>query len=187
MNLSSTEKEILLTAARESIKSLFEKAALPKIDINSYPNLKLNAGAFVTLKINEELRGCIGYITAEEPLINTVTEVAKHAAVEDPRFPSLSRDELDQVSIEISVLSPLMKIKDYSEIKIGEHGLLVEEGLRRGLLLPQVATENNFNVDQFLKSICLKAGLPPDFWKTKMLNLKVFTAQVFSEERSKNE
>ena len=183
MNLSSTEKEILLTAARESIKSLFEKADLPKIDINLYPNLKLHAGAFVTLKINEELRGCIGYITAEEPLINTVIEVAKHAAVEDPRFPSLTRGELDLVSIEISVLSPLKKINDYNEIIIGEHGLLVEEGHKRGLLLPQVAAENNFNVDQFLNSICLKAGLPPDFWKTKLLNLKVFTALVFNEEK----
>ena len=184
MELSPKEKDLLISAARESIKSLFEKAIIPQIDYSVYPNLMLKAGAFVTLKIKNELRGCIGFISSEQPLFETVCEVAKHAANQDPRFPALTKREFNLVDIEISVLSPLRKISDYSEIKIGEHGLLVEEGFNRGLLLPQVATENNYSVEQFLSSICIKAGLSPDTWKKKKLNLKVFTAVVFDEERS---
>ncbi|NWF90865.1 MAG: AmmeMemoRadiSam system protein A [Ignavibacteriaceae bacterium] len=184
MELSSKEKEILLIAARESIKSLFSKTNPPKIDYNSHPNLKLNAGAFVTLKIRNELRGCIGFITSEQPLYETVCEVAKHAAAEDPRFAPLTKEELGLILIEISVLSPMKKISNYDEIKIGEHGLLVEEGYHRGLLLPQVATENNYSLEQFLTSICLKAGLAPNLWKKKKLNLQVFSALVFNERDS---
>jgi AmmeMemoRadiSam system protein A len=185
MELSSKEKKILLTAARESIRSLFAKADIPVVDYTTYPNLKLKAGAFVTLKINNELRGCIGFITSEQPLFDTICEVAKHAAVQDPRFTPLTPQEFNSVQIEISVLSPMKKISDYTEIKIGEHGLLVEEGYHRGLLLPQVATENDYSVEQFLTSICMKAGLSPNLWQRKKLNLKVFTALVFNEERSK--
>ncbi len=185
MELSSQEKEILLTTARESIRSLFGKADIPTIDYKAHPNLKLKAGAFVTLKIKDELRGCIGYITSDQPLFETICEVAKHAAIQDPRFPPLTAKEFNSIDIEISVLSPMKKISDYSEIIIGEHGLLVEEGYNRGLLLPQVASENNFTVEQFLKSICLKAGLSSDHWQKKKLNLKVFTALVFHEEKSK--
>ena len=187
MELSLKEKEILLSAAKESIKSLFGKADIPTVDYKVYPNLKLKAGAFVTLKIKNELRGCIGYITSEQPLFETICEVAKHAAIQDPRFPPLTQKEFNSIDIEISVLSPMKKISDYSEIKIGEHGLLVEEGHNRGLLLPQVATENNFTVNQFLTSICMKAGLSSDLWQRKKLNLKVFTALIFHEERSKKD
>jgi len=188
MELSSKDKEILLLAARESISSLFNKTKIPVVDYKLYPNLKLNAGAFVTLKIRNDLRGCIGFITSEQPLFETVCEVAKHSAVEDPRFPPLSQRELNSIDIEISVLSPLKKISGYDEIEIGTHGLLVEEGFKRGLLLPQVAIENNYTVQQFLSSICMKAALAPDLWKRKKLNLKVFTAIIFCEERSvKNE
>ncbi len=185
MELSHKEKEILLTAARESIISLFSKVDVPTVDFKAFPNLKLKAGAFVTLKIKNDLRGCIGYITSDQPLFDTICEVAKHAAIQDPRFPPLTQKEFNAIDIEISVLSPMNKISDYSEIKIGEHGLLVEEGHNRGLLLPQVATENNFTVDQFLRSICMKAGLSSDLWQRKKLNLKVFTALIFHEEGSK--
>lgn len=185
MVLSSKEKEILLSAARESIRSIFGKADISVTDYKSCPNLKLEAGAFVTLKIKDELRGCIGFITSDQPLFDTICEVAKHAAVQDPRFPPLTPQEFNSIEIEISVLSPMKKISDYSEIKIGQHGLLVEEGYHRGLLLPQVATENDYSVQQFLTSICMKAGLSPDLWKRKQINLKVFTALVFNEERSK--
>src|SRR3990167_4753096 len=187
MELSSKERGILLLAARESIRTLFGNAEIPAVDYKVYPNLKLNAGAFVTLKIKNELRGCIGFITSEQPLFETVCEVAKHAAIQDPRFPPLTQREFNLIDIEISVLSPLKKISDYGDIKIGEHGLLVEEGYHRGLLLPQVATENNYSVQQFLTSICMKAGLSPDLWQRKKLNLKVFTAIIFKEERSEND
>lgn len=185
MELSSKEKEILLSAARESIKSQFGKVDIPSVDYKLHPHLKLKAGAFVTIKIKDELRGCIGFITSEQPLLETVCEVAKHAAIQDPRFPPLTKNEFNLIDIEISVLSPMKKISEYNEIKIGEHGLLVEEGFNRGLLLPQVATENNYTVQQFLTSICMKAGLSHDLWQKKKLNLKVFTALVFDEERSK--
>ncbi|HAB54776.1 MAG: AMMECR1 domain-containing protein [Ignavibacteria bacterium RIFOXYB2_FULL_35_12] len=187
MELSSKERGILLLAARESIRTLFGNAEIPAVDYKVYPNLKLNAGAFVTLKIKNELRGCIGFITSEQPLFETVCEVAKHAAIQDPRFPPLTKNEFGLINIEISVLSSLKKISDYDKIIIGEHGLLVEEGYHRGLLLPQVATENNYSVQQFLTSICMKAGLSPDLWQRKKLNLKVFTAIIFKEERSEND
>lgn len=183
MELSLKEKEILLLTARESIRSLFGKANIPSVDYNLHPNLKIKAGAFVTLKITNELRGCIGYITSDQPLFETICEVAKHAAAQDPRFPPLTPKEFNSIDIEISVLSPMIKISHYNEIKISEHGLLVEEGYNRGLLLPQVATENNYTVQQFLSSVCMKAGLSPDLWQRKKLNLKVFTALVFNEER----
>jgi len=183
MELSSKEKEILLLTARESIRSLFGKADIPTADFKAFPNLKLKAGAFVTLKIKDELRGCIGFITSDQPLFDTICEVAKHAAVQDPRFPPLTPQEFNSIDIEISVLSPMKKISDYDEIIIGKHGLLVEEGFHRGLLLPQVATENDYSVQQFLTSICMKAGLSPDLWQRKKINLKVFTALVFNEER----
>ena len=183
MELSSKEKEILLLTARESIRSLFGKVDIPTADFKAFPNLKLKAGAFVTLKIKDELRGCIGFITSDQPLFDTICEVAKHAAVQDPRFPPLTPQEFNSIDIEISVLSPMKKISDYDEIIIGKHGLLVEEGLHRGLLLPQVATENDYSVQQFLTSICMKAGLLPDLWQRKQINLKVFTALVFNEER----
>jgi AmmeMemoRadiSam system protein A len=183
MELSSKEKEILLLTARESIRSLFGKVDIPTADFKAFTNLKLKAGAFVTLKIKDELRGCIGFITSDQPLFDTICEVAKHAAVQDPRFPPLTPQEFNSIDIEISVLSPMKKISDYDEIIIGKHGLLVEEGLHRGLLLPQVATENDYSVQQFLTSICMKAGLSPDLWQRKKINLKVFTALVFNEER----
>lgn len=184
MELSTKEKDILLKAARESIRSLFEQAAPPIVDYKLHPGLKIKAGAFVTLKIRNELRGCIGFITSGQPLFETVCEVAKHASMQDPRFPSLTPKEFNIVDLEISVLSPLRKITNYDEIIIGQHGLVVEEGLNRGLLLPQVATENNYSVQQFLSSICMKAGLSPDLWKRKKLDIKVFSALVFSEERN---
>ena len=181
MELSKDEKEILLKAARQSILSAFGEAEKPAIDYKAYPVLKEKRGAFVTLKENEKLRGCIGYIIAIGPLFEIVVESAKAAAFNDPRFNKLSRDELDKVKIEISVLSPFEPIKSYDEIEIGKHGLLLDEG-GRAVLLPQVATENNFTREQFLTALCHKAGLYGDYWKERMLKIKVFSAEVFSEE-----
>jgi len=181
MELSTEEKKILLKAARESILQEFRECDVTKIDYKSFPKLKLELGAFVTLKINGQLRGCIGYIFTDKPLFETVVEAAKHSAFGDPRFPELSREEFDKVKIEISVLSKFEPIKTYEEIEIGKHGLLLEEG-GRAVLLPQVATEQNYNRSQFLTALCHKAGLYGDYWKERMLNIKVFTANVFSGE-----
>ena len=181
MELSSEEKKILLKAARESILEEFSETDVTKVDYKAYPKLKMELGAFVTLHIKNELRGCIGYIIAQKPLFETIVEAAKHSAFGDPRFAELSRDEFDKITIEISVLSQFEPIKSYDEIEIGKHGLLLEEG-GRAVLLPQVATEQNFNCAEFLTALCHKAGLYGDYWKERMLNIKVFTALVFSEE-----
>jgi AmmeMemoRadiSam system protein A len=181
MELSTEEKEILLKAARESILAEFSEGELTKVNYKAYPKLKMELGAFVTLHINNQLRGCIGYIIAQKALFETVVEAAKHSAFGDPRFPQLSRDEVDEVIIEISVLSPFEPIKSYDDIEVGKHGLLLDEG-GRAVLLPQVATEQNFNRAEFLTALCHKAGLYGNYWKERMLNIKVFTALVFSEE-----
>ena len=181
MELTNDEKELLLNSARQSIAAAFEKSSKPEIDYSAYPLLKQITGAFVTLKINHELRGCIGCVIAQIPLFETVCEAAQAAAFQDPRFNPLSADEFDKVQIEISVLSPFEPISSYDEIEIGKHGLLLDEG-GRAVLLPQVASENNFDRAQFLTALCHKAGLYGEYWKERMLKIKVFTAIVFSEK-----
>ena len=181
MELTNDEKKILLKAARQSILSAFGEAEKPEINYTAYPLLKQKMGAFVTIKIDEELRGCIGYIVAIKPLFDTVCETARAAAFNDPRFKELTREEFDKIKIEISVLSLFEPIKSYDEIELGKHGLLMEEG-GRAVLLPQVATENNYTREQFLTALCHKAGLYGEYWKETKLKLKVFTATIFSEK-----
>jgi AmmeMemoRadiSam system protein A len=189
MNFSREEKEILLQAARDSISSLFVEKEIGEPDYLKHPNLKLKAGAFVTLKEFEELRGCIGYVISDLPLFKTVCNAARSAAVQDPRFYPLREDELNKIEIEISVLSPPFKMNNYDDIILGTHGLILEDLGRKGLLLPQVPVEHNMNKEEYLDAICNKAGLPENTWKSKQLNMKLFTASVFSEEemREKNE
>ncbi len=181
MELTYDEKEIILKAARQSILSTFGEAEKPEINYTAYPLLKQKTGAFVTLKIDEELRGCIGYIFAIEPLFDTICESAQAAAFNDPRFKELTREEFDKIKIEISVLSPCEPINSYNEIELGKHGLLLEE-TGRAILLPQVATENNYTREQFLTALCHKAGMYGEYWKERMLDINVFTATVFSEK-----
>ena len=181
MELTNDEKKMLLKAARQSILSAFGEAEKPEINYTAYPLLKQKMGAFVTIKIDEELRGCIGYIVAIKPLFDTVCETARAAAFNDPRFKELTREEFDKIKIEISVLSLFEPIKSYDEIELGKHGLLMEEG-GRAVLLPQVATENNYTREQFLTALCHKAGLYGEYWKETKLKLKVFTATIFSEK-----
>lgn len=181
MNISSEEKNILLKAARKSIGSLFGDKKPEQPDYKKYPLLKEKLGAFVTLTINHQLRGCIGYIIGREPLFDTICSAAIHSAVNDPRFSSLKKSEFDKIHIEISILSEFNPIKSYDEIIIGTHGLYLDEG-GGGLLLPQVATEHKMNREQFLSALCNKAGFYGDFWKERMLRIKVFTAEIFSEQ-----
>ena len=189
MNFSRKEKEILLQAARDSISSLFVDKEVVEPDYQKYPDLKWKAGAFVTLKEFEELRGCIGYVISELPLFKTVCNAARSAAIHDPRFYPLKEDELNKIEIEISVLSPPFKMNNYDDIILGTHGLILEDLGRKGLLLPQVPIEHNMDKEDYLDAICNKAGLPGDSWKSRQLNMKLFTATVFSEEemREKNE
>jgi AmmeMemoRadiSam system protein A len=142
--------------------------------------LKREMGAFVTITEEGNLRGCIGNIRGTEPLLSTVSGMAVAAAVEDPRFPPLTPEEVDRISIEISVLTPLEKIEDPDRIKVGRHGLYLEKGPNRGLLLPQVATDYGWDRYEFLDHTCLKAGLPKGAWR-EGATIYAFSAQVFNE------
>ena len=137
--------------------------------------------AFVTLTRNGALRGCIGSLDAERPLADAIPALALSSANEDPRFPRVGRDEVDDLRIEISVLSPPRDARP-EDVEVGTHGLIVERGWRRGLLLPQVATEHHMNREQFLAATCQKAGLSPNAWKDPETRLQTFTAEVFGEE-----
>jgi AmmeMemoRadiSam system protein A len=178
--LTKEEKITLLTAARLSIASkLFQK----KVEYRKpTKTLTQNCGAFVSLHINQKLRGCIGYIQAVKPLIDTIKEMAQSAAFNDPRFPPLTPSEFDLLDIEISVLSPMKRIIDTDEIQVGTHGILIRRGLYSGLLLPQVATKYGWDRDEFLFHTCQKAGLPGNCWKLNDIEIEIFTAAVFNEE-----
>jgi len=139
-------------------------------------------GAFVTLHAHGDLRGCIGYIESAMPLSRVVEDVAEKAAFEDPRFPPLTPDEYPEVQMEISILSPLSRIASPEEIVIGSHGLLLEHGWHRGLLLPQVATEHRWDRTAFLENVARKAGLPATAWKDPSARIFIFTADIIREQ-----
>ncbi len=178
-DITPEEKKILLQTAREAIAAHLEKRK-PR-----YPaatgTLKKKCGAFVTLHKQDNLRGCIGFIIAAKPLIETVQEAAKSSAFNDPRFPALTARELDDIKIEISVLSPLRRIENTEEIQVGVHGIMLKNSFYSGLLLPQVAIDYGWDRETFLTHTCYKAGLPGDCWRSKDTELEVFSAIVFSE------
>ena len=178
--LSDNEKKFLLQLARQSILDYFEGLEAPGKSYYS-ENLKTHTGAFVTLQLNGELRGCIGYVEALLPLQDTVAQMAVSAAFSDPRFPSLTRDEFQYTEIEISVLTPQRRITDISEIQIGRDGLIIKQGLREGLLLPQVATEYDWDRITFLEQTCRKAGLHSQSWKESETEMFSFSAVIFTE------
>jgi uncharacterized protein len=140
----------------------------------------LRAGAFVTLRIKGGLRGCIGYPGPELPLIEVIERCAVSAAISDPRFPPLGPDEWSDIDVEVSVLGAIESVGDIKEVVVGQHGLIVEFGRRRGLLLPQVATEWSWNAEEFAFQTCVKAGLPGDAWQ-KGARLFKFEAEVFGD------
>jgi len=179
--LTIEEKLLLLGMARDSVKA----AVAGEIYVPAEPlssSLKRRAGAFVTLKKNGMLRGCIGLIEARYPLYKVVAEMAEKAAMCDPRFESVRQDEVEGTDLEISVLSPLKEITKVEEVEIGRHGLVIEKGFYRGLLLPQVATENNWSREEFLEYTCMKAGLDKEAYKNPDAHLYIFSAEVFGEK-----
>jgi AmmeMemoRadiSam system protein A len=178
---TEVEKRTLIGIVKTVIKCTLEGKAIPKFRIDS-PALQEKRGAFVTLKKHHRLRGCIGHIEARKPLYKTVEEMAAAAAFNDPRFPAVRSDEYNDLSIEISVLSPLKRIEDISEITVGIHGIYIVRGLNSGLLLPQVAIEYKWDRLNFLEETCYKAGLDTDAWKEKDTKIYIFSADVFGEE-----
>jgi MEMO1 family protein len=180
-SLTSAEKRQLLEIARKSVESAVKKKKTYKLPANLPPSLMQDRGAFVTLKENGQLRGCIGYTAAMQPLAETVRDVAAFAALQDTRFPPVTARELPQLKYEISVLSPLRRVSEVSHIKIGEHGLMIAKGRYRGLLLPQVAPEQHWDRNTLLDETAMKAGLPAKAWRDKDADLFMFTAVVFGE------
>lgn len=179
MTLSDEEKRILLQLARDAIGAHLRSAPLPAVARPSSP-LASQSGAFVSLHKGEELRGCIGYLQGEMPLWEAVREAAVAAATRDHRFDSLDISELPEVTIEVSVLSPMERIVP-EEVAVGKHGLYVRQGYRSGLLLPQVATKYGWTSEEFLQHTCHKANLPIDAWKSPGTEIYGFTGEVFSE------
>lgn len=178
--LSSEDQRRLLTIARETIMVTLDHKTY-SLPLNLPDRLKANRGAFVTLKKHGELRGCIGRVTSDQPLAETVSSMAIKAAFQDPRFPALGKDELAGVSLEISVLTPFESVKDFKDIVVGRDGLVISRGYYQGLLLPQVPVEEGWNRDEFLEYTCQKAGLSPGCWKHPETKVFKFSAQVFSE------
>jgi AmmeMemoRadiSam system protein A len=177
--LNEKEQEFLLALARKAIKHKLETGG--SIQEKSIENKFLQKrGAFVTLKVKNELRGCIGYPLPVKPLLQAIVEMAEAAATQDYRFAPLKPEELKDTKIEISVLGVPQAVKDISSIVIGTHGIIVSKGSNKGLLLPQVPLEWNWDLETYLRQGCLKAGLDGDEWRKKA-KIEVFTAQVFSE------
>jgi len=181
--LSPEEKRVLLGLARTAIAEKL-KMARHKAQAPDSPALSSERGAFVSLHKGGRLRGCIGNFSSTSPLTRTVEAMAQAAAFEDPRFPPLSPDELDDVDLEISVLTPLRRIKDLEEIEVGRHGIYIIQGPYRGVLLPQVATEQGWDRQAFLENTCLKAGLKSGCWREPKTEIYIFSAEVFGEKES---
>ncbi len=180
--LDAMEQKKLLALARETIDLYLSKDEKSEVEF-AEPHLTRSSGAFVTLRQNGRLRGCIGYIEPIKPLYLAITDMAVNAATRDHRFPPVKHQELKDIEIEISVLSPKRKVEDpVKEIKLGEHGVIIESGEQGGVFLPQVATETGWNLERFMSELCSqKAGLAPDAWKKGECDIYVFTAQVFHE------
>jgi uncharacterized protein len=177
---SPHERRLLLLSAHDAILSTLEgREVLP---FTPSPHLSEARGVFTTLYSIGRLRGCVGYPTALMPLYRAVTESARAAAFEDPRFPPVVLEEARTVKICLSVLSPMMPILP-EQIEVGRHGLLVSGGSGRGLLLPQVPLEHGWDRNTFLEETCRKAGLPTDAWcNGAKIEIEAFTAEVFADD-----
>jgi AmmeMemoRadiSam system protein A len=178
--LSDEDRRALLVIARDAVTSAAERRryALPQ-DLS--PALRAPGAAFVTCKTRDgDLRGCIGQVAAVAPLADTVAKMAEAASQRDPRFAPVRRDELQGLRLEVSVMTDPVPIPP-DEVTVGVHGLVVERGPARGLLLPQVPVEHHWDRETFLAHTCLKAGLRPDAWREPGTVLLGFTAEVFGE------
>jgi len=178
-SLSSRDKQELLTVARRSVENAVRTGAVYEMSASASSTLNQERGAFVTLTEAGRLRGCVGYTSATKPLDMTVRDTATLAALRDNRFPPVSASELGLIDYEISVLSPLRRVTDIQQIKVGEHGLLMKNGEYEGLLLPQVPTEQGWNRTTFLQQTCAKAGMQANCWKDENTDIFMFTAVVF--------
>jgi AmmeMemoRadiSam system protein B/AmmeMemoRadiSam system protein A len=183
-SLSEAEKSELLALARKSVEYVVQEKNPYQPPASASATLNQERGAFTTLKESGELRGCIGYTSAAKPLYITVRDTATLAAMRDPRFPQVSASELPKLEYEISVLSPLRRVTDVEQIKVGQHGLLMKNGDSEGLLLPQVPVEQKWDRQTFLEQTCRKAGMQSNCWVDEDTDIFSFTAVVFGEHKS---
>jgi hypothetical protein len=182
-SLTEAEKSELLALARKSVEYVVQDKYAYEPPASTSETLNQERGAFTTLKESGELRGCIGYTSAAKPLYITVRDTATLAAIRDPRFPPVTASELPKLEYEISVLSPLRRITDVQQIKVGEHGLLMKNGDSEGLLLPQVPVEQRWDKHTFLEQTCAKAGMNSACWMDEDTDIFSFTAVVFGEHK----
>jgi AmmeMemoRadiSam system protein B/AmmeMemoRadiSam system protein A len=178
LGLNEEEKKTLHQIAKTVIENKAKGKAVPDFKVES-PTLKENRGAFVTIHKRGQLRGCIGYIEGQGPLHKTIERMAEAAAFKDPRFTPVKENELPELELEISVLTPLKRITDVNEIQVGKHGIYIVKGMWAGLLLPQVATEYGWDRQTFLEHTCQKANLPSNAWKEKDTEIYIFSADIF--------
>ncbi|PLX85070.1 MAG: AMMECR1 domain-containing protein [Desulfuromonas sp.] len=179
--LTAKEKTILLSIARKAIETQVQTGQ-EYVEPREEKALNMRNGCFVTLKRDGELRGCIGNFQSELPLFREVAEMAVASSTKDPRFYPFKDEDLKDFTIEISVLSPLTKVENVEEIEVGTHGIYLEKGYYRGVLLPQVATEHGWDRETFLMQTCIKAGLPTDAWQAEDAEIYTFSAQIFGEK-----
>ncbi|MBM3261820.1 MAG: AmmeMemoRadiSam system protein A [candidate division Zixibacteria bacterium] len=181
--LTDDEKTLLLRIARDAVRKTVlpsETASWPPLEISA--RLALPGGAFVTLHRNGRLRGCVGQLPSARPLYEVVEQAAVGAATRDPRFARVQPDELDALSIEVSVMGAFVPLEDPAAVRIGRHGLYVRRSGFSGLLLPQVAQTYQWDAETFLIHTCEKAGLWPDAWKDPETEVFVFAAEVIEEQ-----
>lgn len=179
--LNEVDRRQLLDLARGALEARVRGEAAPAVSCTGA--LALRRAAFVSIHRDGGLRGCLGRLSLDSPLGQTIVYLAGIVADSDPRFAVVHADELAYLQIEISVLTPPRVIASVDEIEVGRHGVIVEDGHHRGLLLPQVAAEHRWTCDIFLDQTCIKAGLPRDAWR-KGVRVLVFEAQVFGEDQS---
>jgi len=178
--LSETEATELLKIARHAITHQI-KNEVYNPEPRKEESLNIHSGCFVTIKQNGRLRGCIGNFQSQQALFQEVASMAVAAATQDPRFPPMNAEELDNFNIEISILSPLKQIDDTDEIEVGTHGIYIIKGFNQGVLLPQVATEYGWDKETFLQQTCVKAGLSENSWQLPETDIYIFSGQVIHE------
>ena len=179
--LSESDRRQLLDLARRALEARVRRVPPPIAECGG--GLAVRHAAFVSIHCRGDLRGCLGHLALDTPLGQTIVHLAGVVADSDPRFSAVSLNELPDLQVEISVLTSPREIDAITQIEVGRHGLIVEDGRRRGLLLPQVAVEHLWTREMFLEHTCIKAGLPRNAWQHGARVL-VFEAQVFGENQS---
>ena len=182
--LTTQQKAYLLTLARRTIKSYIDSGKMPEVSPPDDEVLRRKRAVFVTLHDSAgRLRGCIGQMVAQQPVWEAVMNMAISAATKDYRFRPVTKEEVDDLGIEISILTPLKRITDWRKIQLGKHGVYIRKGMRSGVFLPQVGRDHDFTLESFLAELCTqKAGLPPDAYKDPSVEIYTFTVEEFSEQ-----